>query len=1056
MLPAVGHYCVATPRDIQSENEGFDSVSIQLIIGVRLVYKNFFIRVSLLLLVFITIPALAIDDNSLPRFNLSAMSQQNLSADLHFYPIPDVVQSLPSQQDEMLSLIATLSAQTYATNLGERYLTALQIHNDTAETSWFLQTSGSMVEQIDIFNFSGTEANTAADRVITGHHHISIAALHHGAHLKLKPGATATVVLVMRGDNFLAPLRIVIDVYQQSMARFNLENLVLLLCLGALLTIAFYNYFLFSVIRQPQYLSFATATLAFAIEWACLFSVPEWLGFKLSHSLLLPSVSVGTASLCMFIYQFLRLETRAPKLRGVFIAISLLALLVLCVAFSSVKLSQQLLSMLLTMTLLLGLVFGIQAWRRGFKPASYFCVALLIVLAANLACHFINIHWLPGGQFNYYLYAVIANTLGCFLVVCAIAARIKLIYRQNLQLTTSLEKTVEERTRELTAANTQLALTNSELYAANLAKDRFLANVSHEIRTPLTSIIGYAEGILLGDIDKSEQQRVTKIIAQNGNHLLEVINDILDISKIEANKLEFELLPTALFTVLGQMETLVSKRARDKGLAFHVDYKLPLPTQIYTDPTRLKQILFNLTNNAIKFTEQGFVGITVDHDDEALIIQVKDSGVGITAEQLPRLFEPFSQADISINRRFGGTGLGLSISRRLAQGLGGDISVESIIRKGSTFTLRIGLNVVENCEWLHSVAEIWPLSNRRIEKENRLPNFRGCSILLADDHPSNRELTAILLKKMHILVTEVENGQQVLDAVFYQNFDLILLDIHMPLLDGTEALKKIRAAGYSTPIIALTANSMVHEVQHYLRLGFSDHLAKPLSREQLIVKLSKYLQQTNRPSAGFADEDMLNLCRDYQFELADQCQQLELVWQKRDLTLVSEIAHRIKGSASSFGFDVVGDKFADIEHYALQDDEIALAYELPKVLAISRQCISLPGVDIALGIKQQRNSIAQLHRAICHYIQTLPDKLTRLNDLISADNYSQAAELVIEMQHNVNECALLDSKTACETLRQLLGQPLEQKQLCTPLIAQLQLHAQQLSKALNTTLLEEY
>jgi two-component system, sensor histidine kinase LadS len=1017
---------------------------------------NFLTRVSLLLLVLSSIPALASNDDLLPRFNMSTIATQNLSPKLHFYPLLDSLQSLPSNRDDILKLLSKLPKQSYSTNLGRRYLTALQIHNDTSTISWFLQTNGSMLEQIELISFTDTGPKPNKNEAITGQHNISNIALQRGAHIDLLPGATTTLILVMQGDNFLAPIRVSMHAYQQSMARFNLENLVLLLCLGALLTIACYNYFLFSVIRQPQYLSFATATLAFAMEWACLFAVPEWLGFNVSHTLLLPSVSVGTFSLCIFIYQFLRLETRAPKIRQVFKAISLLALVTLFVAFSSSKLSQQLISLLLTMTLLLGLVFGIQSWCRGFKPASYFSVALLIVLAANLGCHLVNINWLPSGEFNYYLYAVVANTLGCFLVVCAIAARIRLIYRQNIRLTSSLEKTVEQRTQELTSANTQLALTNSELYAANLAKDRFLANVSHEIRTPLTSIIGYAEGILLGDIDKSEQQRVTKIIAENGNHLLEVINDILDISKIEANKLEFEPLPTPLFTILGQIETLVSKRTRDKGLAFHLDYKLPLPTQIYTDPTRLKQILFNLTNNAIKFTEQGFVGITVAHDEETLIIQVKDSGVGITSEQLPRLFDPFSQADNSINRRFGGTGLGLSISRRLAQGLGGDISVESVIRKGSTFTLRIGLQVVENCEWLHSVAEIWPMSNSRVEKESRLPNFLGCSILLADDHPSNRELTAILLKKMNILVTEVENGQQVLDAVFYQNFDLILLDIHMPLLDGTEALKQIRSAGNSTPIIALTANSMIHEVQHYLRLGFSDHLAKPLSRQQLLMKLSQYLKQSKRPNHGFADEDMLKLCRDYQQELSEQCQQLEFAWQNRELTSVSDIAHKIKGSAPSFGFDVIGDKFADIEHYALQDDEIALAYELPKVLAITHQCLSLPGVDIALGIKHQRNSIAELHKAIFIYVQGLPDKLSLLKDFISADHYQEAAIHVLTIQQNVNECALFDSKTACEKLLQLLSYPLEQKQLCTPLITQLERHAQQLSTALNANLLEEY
>jgi CheY-like chemotaxis protein/anti-sigma regulatory factor (Ser/Thr protein kinase) len=572
--------------------------------------------------------------------------------------------------------------------------------------------------------------------------------------------------------------------------------------------------------------------------------------------------------------------------------------------------------------------------------------------------------------------------------------------------------------------------------------------MSHEIRTPLTSIIGYANGILLGDIDKAEQERVTKIIAENGNHLLNVINDILDISKIDANKLDFESIPTPLFSVLAQIESVVGKRARDKGLAFHLEYKYPLPAQILTDPTRLKQILFNLTNNAIKFTEQGYVGLSVSLVDKRLLIKIKDSGEGISAQHQEKLFQPFSQADSSINRRFGGTGLGLSISRRLANGLGGDITVDSSPRKGSTFTVNINLSIVQDSPWINNVEQIWQSTPTKSIKSTALPNFAGHRVLLADDHPNNRELIAILLKRMNIIVTEVENGKQALETIYYQKFDLILLDIHMPQMDGTEALKQIRAAGNFTPVIALTANNMKHEIEYYIRLGFSDHLAKPISRHHFISKLSIYLNKQGDIDNPFYQGDMLKLIKDYQLDLHDQVVTLQLALEQRDLTIISEVAHRIRGSAGSFGFDIIGHKFSDIERLALQDDEIALTHELPKVLALTKKCIGLPGVDNAQGISKHHNSAEKFLKAIIELIEHSQQTLKDLTAALDNNEVNSALVHLYKFFPAIYDCALVQSESAFKALEHIIKQGKPVTQQYSPQLDIIRVHLTELSEVL--------
>jgi signal transduction histidine kinase/CheY-like chemotaxis protein/HPt (histidine-containing phosphotransfer) domain-containing protein len=382
---------------------------------------------------------------------------------------------------------------------------------------------------------------------------------------------------------------------------------------------------------------------------------------------------------------------------------------------------------------------------------------------------------------------------------------------------------------------------------ANLAKSAFLANTSHEIRTPMNAILGYAEMLL--DPEQTETQRVNsaRIIRRNGEHLLAIINDILDISKIEAQKLTVEKIPIELPQLIADVVGLTRPWAEKKGLRFEIEFDRLIPKQIQSDPLRTKQVLINLVSNAIKFTSRGSIKIGVYREisylNQTIRFEVVDTGMGISQEQQDRLFLPFMQADVSTTRRFGGSGLGLTISKRLAKLLGGDIKLKSAQGIGSTFIFwvdggqRIGVPVIENfsAEQL-SVVDAGTSTDDDIRLSGQ--------ILVAEDGEDNRELVAAHLRRGGATVTIVGSGRQALEATRTQKFDLILMDMQMPEMDGYEAARALRAVGVKIPIIALTAHAMSEDRIRCLDAGCTEYLAKPISRGHLLRTLSQYLPGT--------------------------------------------------------------------------------------------------------------------------------------------------------------------------------------------------------------------
>jgi len=379
--------------------------------------------------------------------------------------------------------------------------------------------------------------------------------------------------------------------------------------------------------------------------------------------------------------------------------------------------------------------------------------------------------------------------------------------------------------------------------AANLAKSSFLANMSHEIRTPLTSILGYAETALDDDQNMEQRLDALRIIKTSGDHLLNLINDVLDFSKIEAGELDIDNSVISPFQLITDVESIILPQAKKKGLDFDIEYHFPLPETIISDPLRLKQILLNLSGNAIKFTDAGSVKIKMqydkDHDELQFIIE--DTGIGMTSEQMDKLFQPFKQADAGISRRFGGTGLGLCLSKRLAELLNSRLEAISTYRKGSTFTLAMAYVKTggDSNRFIHSIDEI---SRKQVSADNvlKVAQVQG-KILLAEDNFMNQQLITRMLEKTGADVTVAENGAVAVQLAQETRFDLIFMDMQMPVMSGLDAVYILREINYHGPIVMLTANATMEDRTVCNEVGCNDFLTKPINRQHLYDIIKKYL-----------------------------------------------------------------------------------------------------------------------------------------------------------------------------------------------------------------------
>ena len=415
------------------------------------------------------------------------------------------------------------------------------------------------------------------------------------------------------------------------------------------------------------------------------------------------------------------------------------------------------------------------------------------------------------------------------------------------------EAELESYTAALQQANESLEAYSMSALQATHAKTLLLANTSHELRTPLTVILGFGEMLRGETLAREVQNEALDAIVRSGTHLLQLIDDLLDLSKIEAGSLSIAIQPCALAPLVADVVAMVDGPALAKGLALVIDRPETLPETICTDERRLRQILINLLNNAIKFTAQGSVQLSVrcagTLEKATLECTVHDTGIGMSPQQLSRVFRPFTQGDSQIGRRYGGTGLGLAISRQLAELLGGTLTAESVPEQGSVFHLSLPVGDLAAVPQISTNVASSPSPAAAIDAANSAhasprPLIGRC-VLLAEDGPDNRRLLRLVLEKAGVVVTAVENGYEAYTAALEalnagKPFGVILMDMEMPVLNGYEATRRLRAEGYRGPIVALTANAMHVDAQRCLDAGCNDYATKPINRDRLIELVARH------------------------------------------------------------------------------------------------------------------------------------------------------------------------------------------------------------------------